>query len=180
MSVSVVGKRYARALLQLVSESSAISRAQSDLNDFAHSWQSSRELRSVFENPSVSQQSRREVLREIARSTQMHDSVRDLLQLLSDRQRMAHVPEVAEAFAAMAEARSGKLRAEVVTASPLPQAYFAELERVLRDVTGKQVVITHKVDPSLIGGVTTRIGDQVFDGSVKSRLAELTHELLNQ
>lgn len=178
MTVSVVGKRYARALLQLLPDAAAISRAQTDLQDFARGFESSRELRSVFENPSISQQSRREVLREIARSASMMDSVRDLLQLLSDRQRMAHVGEVAEAFTSMAEARSGKLRAEVVTASPLPQAYFAELERVLRDITGKQIVLVHKIDPSLIGGVTTRIGDQVFDGSVKSRLAELSHELL--
>jgi F-type H+-transporting ATPase subunit delta len=179
MSVSVIGKRYARALLNLAADPNAVPRLESDLRAFAATWQASRELRSVFENPSVKQQNRREILREIAQASQMHDSVRDLLRLLSDRQRMRHVPEVAEAFTAMAEARSGKLRAEVVTASALPAGYFAELERVLHDITGKQVVIAHKVDPSLIGGVTTRIGDQVFDGSVKSRLSELTHELLN-
>lgn len=179
MSVSVVGKRYARALLQLLPDAATVTRAQSDLTDFARAFEGSRELRSVFENPSVSQQSRRSVVREIAKSASMLDSVRDLLQLLSDRQRMSHVSEVAEAFTAMAEAGSGKLRAEVVTASPLPPAYFAELERVLRDITGKQIVLVHTVDPSLIGGVTTRIGDQVFDGSVKSRLSELGHELLN-
>jgi F-type H+-transporting ATPase subunit delta len=178
MSITIVGKRYARALMQLATDANAVTRLEADLRDFAASWSDSRDLRSAFENPSVPQQSRREILREIAKTTQMHDSVRDLLLLLSDRRRLLHVPEVAEAFSAMAEARSGKVRAEVVTASPLPPGYFTELERVLRDITGKQVVIAHTVDPSLIGGVTTRIGDQVFDGSVKSRLSELTHELL--
>jgi len=179
MSITVIGKRYARALLSLASAADAIPRVQSDLHDFAQSYQVSRELRAVFENPAVSQQTRRQILREIAGTTHMLDVVRDLLQLLSDRQRLGHVGEIAEAFDAMAEQRLGKLRAEVVTASELPPGYFAELERVLHEITGKQVVIVHTVDSSLIGGVTTRIGDQIFDGSVKSRLSELSHELLN-
>jgi F-type H+-transporting ATPase subunit delta len=178
MTVSVIGKRYARALLQLAGEPAIIERIGRDLRDFTAAFEQSRELRVVFENPGVSQQNRRAVLRELAQQTAMHEHVQHLLLLLSDRQRMRHLPEVAEAYDAMAEARSGKLRAEVVSASPLPPAYFAELERVLSQVTGKQVVLVHKVDASLIGGVITRIGDQIFDGSVKSRLSELKGELL--
>lgn len=70
------------------------------------------------------------------------------------------------------------MRAEVTTAAELPEAYFTELKQTLERVTGKQVVVTHKVDASLIGGVVTRVGDQVFDGSVKNRLSELKDELL--
>jgi F-type H+-transporting ATPase subunit delta len=179
MSVSVIGKRYAKALFQLASDAHAVEAVTRDLHDFAQSWESNRELRAVFENPSVSQKNRAEILRELARASGMQAHTRDLLLLLSDRQRLRHVPEVAESFAAMAEARSGKVRAEVVSASPLAPAYVAELERVLRAVTGKEVVIAHTVDPSLIGGLVTRIGDQVFDGSIKSRLSELKSELLN-
>jgi F-type H+-transporting ATPase subunit delta len=98
--------------------------------------------------------------------------------LLSDRQRLRHAPEVADAFEAMAEARSGRVRAEVTSATALSPAYVSELERTLSTVTGKQVVLSQKVDPSLIAGVVTRIGDHVYDGSLKSRLAELGDELL--
>jgi F-type H+-transporting ATPase subunit delta len=177
MSASVIGKRYARALLSLL-DASAIERAGRELKDFTAAWDDSRELRVVFENPSIHQDARRAVLREIAQQMGMLDSIRDLLLLLSDRRRLRHVPEVTAAFEAMAEARRGRVRAEVVTASALPPGYFAELEKVLRDVAGKQVVLVHRVDPSLIGGVVTRIGDQVYDGSVKSRLSELKDELL--
>jgi F-type H+-transporting ATPase subunit delta len=178
VSVSVIGKRYAKALIQLAIEADAVERIGRDLHDFVVSYQASRELRSVFENPSVSQKSRGAVLREIAQQAGMHERARDLLLLLSDRQRLRHVPEVSDAYDAMAEARSGKVRAEVVTASSLPPSYLVELERVLHEVTGRQVVLTHTIDPSLIAGVVTRIGDQVFDGSVKSRLSELKSELL--
>src|SRR6185295_8922064 len=108
-----------------------------------------------FENPSVAQATRANILRDIAAQTGMQDNVRDLLLLLSDRRRLRHVGEVADAVAEIAEARSGKVRAEVTTASALPQSYFAELERILQAVTGKQVVLVSNVDPSLIGGVVT-------------------------
>lgn len=178
MTVSVIGKRYAKALLQLTGDAGTEERAGRELKDFATTWNASRELRTVFENPGVKQDARRSVLRDIAQQMGMLNHVRDLLQLLADRRRMRHLPEVADAFEAMAEARSGRVRAEVTSASALPPGYFAELEKVLREVVGKQVVVVQKVDPSLIGGVVTRIGDQVYDGSVKSRLSELKEELL--
>jgi len=178
MSISVVGKRYATALLELSSAAHSIERVGRDLRDFAHSWQGSRELRAVFENPSVTQQSRRAVLRDMALQSSMSAEVRDLLMLLGDRERLRHVAEVADAYEAMAEARSGKVRAEITTATALPSAYFTELERSLAAITGRQIVLSQKIDPSLIAGVVTRIGDQIFDGSIKSRLSELKDELL--
>jgi F-type H+-transporting ATPase subunit delta len=178
MSIGVVGKRYAGALLQLAIEAQAVDRIGVDLRDFAATWAQSRDLRAAFENPSVSQQTRATILRDIAQQTGMHDRTRDFLLLLSDRKRLGHLAEVSEAFDMLAEARSGKVRAEVRSASALPESYFRELERALRAATGRDVVVVHEVDPSLIAGVVTKVGDQIFDGSVKNRLVELRDELL--
>src|SRR6185436_18937177 len=79
MSVGVVGKRYASALLQLAVEAQAVERIGRDLRDFATTWKQSRDLRTAFENPSVSQQTRATILRDIAQQTTMHERVRDLL-----------------------------------------------------------------------------------------------------
>lgn len=178
MTVSVLGKRYANALLHLAADGQAVEQIGRDLRDFANAFASNKDLRNVFENPQVSQVTRREILRELAASSGMHDKVRDTLSLLSDRQRIRNVGEVADAYEAMAEARSGRLRAEVTTATPLPDAYFTELEQTLQRITGREVVLARKVDPSLVGGVVARVGDQVFDGSLKNRLSELKAELL--
>ena len=174
----MIGKRYAKALIGLAADAGAVQQMARDLRDFAKTWDESREFRAAFENPSVKQQNRSAILRDVAQQSGMNPQVRDLLLLLADRRRLRHAPEVADAFEAMAEARSGKVRAEIVSASPLAQTYVSEIERALRAVTGREVVVAHKVDPSLIGGVVTRIGDQVFDGSIKSRLSELKSELL--
>ena len=178
MSVSVVGKRYAKALLELSTAAGTVEPVGHDLRDFAKSWEASRDLRSAFENPGVSQKSRHEVLRAVAEQSGMNDEVRNLLMLLADRHRLRYVVEVADAYEALAEARSGKVRAEITTATALSPAYFTELQNSLAAITGRQVVLTQKVDASLIAGVVTQIGDQVFDGSLKSRLFELKDELL--
>ena len=177
MSVGILGRRYASALLALASDAGNIDTVARDLRDFAASWQENRTLRAAFENPSVKVATRRQLLRDIAQASGMNDLVRDTLLLISDRRRMAYLPEIIQAFEALAEARSGRLRAEVITASELPAAYFNELQKILERVTGKQVVVATRVDPSLLGGVVTRIGDQVFDGSLSHRLSELKHEL---
>jgi F-type H+-transporting ATPase subunit delta len=177
VTVGILGRRYAQALLTLATEAGNVDKVSRDLHDFTAGWRESRELRTAFENPSVSVATRRQVLRDIAQSSGMEPLVRDTLLLVSDRRRMAYLTEIVEAFDAMAEARSGRLRAEVVSAIELPEAYFTELQKTLEQVTGKQVAIARRVDPSLLGGVVTRIGDQVFDGSVSHRLNELKHEL---
>jgi F-type H+-transporting ATPase subunit delta len=177
VTAGILGRRYASALLALASEAGSVDKVSRDLHDFAISWQESRELRALFENPSVSVAARRQVLREIAQASNMDALVRDTMLLIADRGRMAYLVDVIEAFDALAEARSGRLHAEVITAGELPEAYFTELRKILEQVTGKQVVVATRVDPSLLGGVVTRIGDQVFDGSLSHRLNELKQEL---
>lgn len=177
MSIGIVGRRYASALLALTGSAGNTDKVLQDLNDFAASWKDNRDLRSVFENPVVKSEARRTVLRELAAASGMDSLLLNTLLLLSDRGRLNYVTDLAEAFQAAAETRSGKVRAEVISAAELPEAYFTELQKTLERVTGKQVSVAHRVDPSLLGGVVTRVGDQVFDGSLKNRLQELTHEL---
>ena len=177
MTIGTLGRRYGSALLNLAAEAGALDAVRKDLRDFANSWEQSRDLRSVFENPSVGVESRRAVLRELAAASGMNKLVRDTLMLVSDRGRLKFLPEIVDTFEALAEARSGRVRAEVITATQLPAEYFTGLQRTLEQATGKQVVLTTRVDPSIIGGVVTRMGDQVFDGSVQYRLNVLRDEL---
>jgi F-type H+-transporting ATPase subunit delta len=172
-----LGRRYASALLNLASEANSVDAVRRDLNDFGAMWNESKDLRAVFENPSVKVESRRKVLDEIAATSGMSKLVRDLLMLVSDRGRLRHLPEIVDAFESLAEKRSGRIRAEVVTATELPAEYFESLRRTLEQATGKQVVVSTSVDPSIIGGVVTRVGDQVYDGSIQYRLNELRDEL---
>jgi F-type H+-transporting ATPase subunit delta len=177
VTIGILPKRYASALLALATNADKVDRVARDLHDFAATWKDSRDLRNAFENPVISVDVRRKILRDIASASGMDELTRDSLLVISDRGRLNEVPEIAAAYSELAEARSGRVRAEVITATELPAAYFTELQKILEQVTGKQVVVTTRVDASLLGGVVTRIGDQVFDGSLSHRLSELKHQL---
>lgn len=178
MTVSIVGRRYAKAVFALAELDNAVAEVGKHLGEFVDTYTGSPELRAVFENPAFGQDVRRKIIVEIAARSGMHDAVRNTLQLLSDRGRLSHIGELREAYETMAQERSGEIRAEITSAAPLPEHYFIQLQKRLSEVTGKKVVLVKKTDPDLIGGVIARIGDQVFDGSVKNRLSGLKEELL--
>jgi len=179
MSTTAVGRRYGRALFDLAKANGAVEEVGQSLSDFVAGWEESPDLQSLFGNPSYRADTRIAVLKEMANAMFLSDFVLKSLCLLSDRGRMAHIPEIYQAYRDLAEADSGRVRAEVITASDLPDSYFEELEATIARITGREVTLTRRTDPSLIGGVVTRIGDQVFDGSIKHHLTELKAELLS-
>jgi F-type H+-transporting ATPase subunit delta len=175
--VSAIGRRYAKALLDLAVEHKIEDKLGTELDDLAHAWETSAPLRGVFQNPNVDAASRTKVLDALAARMALTPTARNAARLLADRSRLSHIRAIARAYHALREERGGLVLAEVTTATALPDAYFAELERTLWQATGRKVRIVKQVDPSLIAGVVTKVGDKVFDGSVKNRLAELRASL---
>jgi F-type H+-transporting ATPase subunit delta len=175
---SAVAKRYATALYELADEKKATDKVGSDLSDVASVWESNEELRQVFQNPQFGMEAKRKVIAAVADKAGVHPIVKNTLQMLSDRRRLEHLPEIAEVFTRLSERRSGKVRAEIVTATKLPEAYYSQLQKTLKQATGKDVLLVRREDPSLIGGVVTTVGGRVFDGSIKNRLRELRSQLL--
>lgn len=177
MRAGALARRYAKALLELATEQGQLDKVSQDLTSLMEVWQESTELRQLFENPAVGADQRRSVLEALSSRLDLSQIVKHALFLLSDRRRLRHLPEVAEAFDTLAEERAGRVRAEVITAAPMPEKYYQELEKALEAVTGKKVVLVRKQDDSLIGGVVTRVGDKVFDGSLRNRLEELRESM---
>lgn len=175
--MSAVGRRYAKALLDLAVEQKIEDKLGTELDALAHAWETSAPLRDVFQNPNVDAASRTKVLDALAARMALTPTARNTARLLADRNRLPHIRAIARAYHTLREERGGLVLAEVTTASALPDAYFLELERTLGQVTGRKVRIVKRVDPSLIAGVVTKVGDKVFDGSVKNRLAELRASL---
>jgi F-type H+-transporting ATPase subunit delta len=175
---SAVAKRYATALFELAHEQNAVDRMGKDLADVAESWGASEELRHVFENPSFGVESKQKVIAAVADRAGVHPMVKNTLAMLADRGRLKFLPEIAEAFGRISERRAGRIRAEIVTATKLPDSYYTQLQTTLKQATGKDVILVRREDPSLIGGVVTTVGGRVFDGSIKNRLRELRSQLL--
>jgi F-type H+-transporting ATPase subunit delta len=177
MSVASLARRYARAILELATEAGAVDETGKQLSDFAALWIGSDELRAVFHNPEVAPEQRKAVLAEIAQQVGISPLTRNSVLYIADRGRIAALPLIARAYKDLSEDSSGIVRAEVTSAAPLSDAYYAQLQRTLEHVTGHKVSLERKTDPSLIAGVVTRVGDKVYDGSIKTRLEDLQNSL---
>jgi F-type H+-transporting ATPase subunit delta len=178
---SAVGKRYATALYELAegkADEGLVAKLGEDLRRVADAWEANEELRGVFQSPQFAVEQKREVARALAERLGAHAMVTNLAQILADRGRLVHIVEIADAYDRIAERRSGRIRAEVVSAIALPEEYYTRLTETLKQATGKDVVLVRREDPSLIAGVVTTVGGRVFDGSLKNRLRELRSELM--
>lgn len=175
---SNVARRYAKALLELGAEVGSLKAIVDQTSRAAEVYEASAELRAALDNPLVSHMAKKAILADVADKLAVSPTVKNTLLLLNDRRRLHVLPLIAQLLREMSDLKDGVVRAEVVTAAKLPDAYYAKLTMQLEKMTGKRVVIEKREDPTLIAGVVTRIGDTVIDGSLRTRLDELRNVLM--
>jgi F-type H+-transporting ATPase subunit delta len=180
VSVSIVARRYAQALLEIGVEQGILDRLVDEVSTVAQAWEASPELQNALENPLVAHAAKKAVLAELAEQISATQSTRNALQLLVDRRRTQALPYLAQTLRELADARKGVVRAEVTAATALADGYYARLQAQLEKMTGQRVVIDRKTDASLIAGVVTRIGDRILDGSLRTRLQSIRDAMLPQ
>jgi F-type H+-transporting ATPase subunit delta len=173
-----VARRYARALFELANEAGKTEAVQGALFALAHAFETSPELRGLFENPSHSRAQRWAVLEELLGAVKAKDpSLLNAIQLLNDRDRLAHLPLIARLFGEMADERAGRVRGKVTAAVPLSKEALHRLETVLAQITQREVVLETHTDPSVLGGVAAQVGSHLYDGTLRSQLEHLRRTL---
>ena len=176
--MSAVGRRYAKALLDLAREQGELDAVLRDVGTLSDAWKTSSELRDVVQNPVLPKPALKSVVDGLMEKLGCSKLTRNTVKLLADKGRLPQLDDVLRVLDELAEAETGRVRVEVTSAKPLSDAYYSRLTERLQRVTDRKVVLVKKQDPSLIGGVVTRVGDQVFDGSISNRLSELRETLL--
>lgn len=177
--MSAAAERYARAIFELGLETGQLGAVSEQIERLAQAYQSSAELRSVLDNPLIEDQKREAVLAELGARLGLSELVQNAARVLVRRRRLNALPEIAHLLARLSDERSGILRASVTVASELPESFYQRLTSDLEAATGRKIVLQRKLDPSLIAGVVTRIGDNTIDGSIKGQLAEIERRLLS-
>jgi len=178
VSSGIIARRYAKALIEIAEESGQADSFAQELSDLASCWTQSGDLRDVFENPAVPADTRRQVLDAVIQKAGTSKTIGNTVRVLADRRRLRLLPELAEAYSQLAQTKAGRVTATVTTATEMPDSYFDSLRQVLEATTGKEVVLKKEQDPSLIAGIVTRVGDMVFDGSLRNRLQEMKEDIL--
>ena len=178
MRTSAAARRYARALFSLAREQHRVSEVRAELERTAGALSESSELREALFTPLHPVEERKKVLEAVAAQLDLSQTVRHFQALLIDQRRLVDFPAICEEFARLADENSGLMTAEVTSASPLDERRKDRLRRALSQATGREVRLEVKVDPELIGGAIAKVGDVVFDGTLRAQLGQLRANLM--
>ena len=102
---------------------------------------------------------------------------KNFLGVLAQNRRLAELPAIIRAFRQLAARHRGEVTAEVTSAHALTDDQVVELKRQLRQRVGREVSVDLSVDPALLGGLVVRIGSQMIDSSIRTRLNSLAHAM---
>ena len=166
-------RRYAEALLALGPDQHAVLELRTSLEKLAPVFD--RVTIAGLRDPSVPMKQRVEALS--AALGGEPDTVRSLMVLLLETDRIALVPQIALAFGDLVDRREGIAKARVTTAVPLDETAQRELVRRLERTSGMKLRATFAVDPTLIGGAKVQIGDHLIDSSIYAKLTALGRQL---
>ncbi len=180
MTSATIVNRYASALADVVIAPNSVvtpAEAVAQLRSFYASASAVPELQMVLASPAVPKARKRVVIRAIASAMGIKQILLNFLLVLSDRRRWDALREVIDSLESVLDEHMGFERAEVRSAYALSDAQTEELSRELTRVAGRNVRLQLVVDPTLIGGVTARVGSTVYDGSVRGSLAKMRRSL---
>jgi F-type H+-transporting ATPase subunit delta len=170
---SAAAKRYAQAAFELAVESGTIAQWRADLEDIASVLTES-QVAGWLADRNVPEDQR---LAAVDRILALSPMAINLAKLLVHRFRSQDARAVAQAFARLADAYEGIVDAEVTTAVPMEAAQLGHIEQQIASAMGKRVRLTTAVNPAILGGLVIRVGDQLLDGSIRSRLTTLKKQL---
>ena len=177
MSMRASAARYARALLDVANKESDPERAEQELAAFVDLVRTNPDLERTLANPVVSAADKRAIVQQILERLKPTTPVGKLVLLLASRGRLALLPDLLDVYRERLMEHRNVLSAEVTTAAPLSPERAEQLQQRLANATGRTITLTTKVDASILGGVVTRIGGTVYDGSVATRLAKVRDRL---
>jgi F-type H+-transporting ATPase subunit delta len=179
MVTGSVSRRYARALLQIGVEEKSYEQIGNELRQLAAAIKLSPELASTLANPVFPRADRERVLRALLERIGAGPTVVNTIRLLLERERLNILVDLSRELDVLIDALAGRVNARVSSATPLDDTQRERLMRSLETLSGKKVDMVVHHDPSLLGGVVAQVGDIVYDGSLRTQLERMRHDLIS-
>ncbi|MEW6349999.1 MAG: ATP synthase F1 subunit delta [Thermodesulfobacteriota bacterium] len=174
---TTLAKRYAKALVAIGQENNALASYGTSLSALLEVTEASKEFKEVLINPVFTKEDKREIARGIMEKMGTDPIVRNFVSLLIDRKRIDQLPGIVKAFQQYLDDISGIRRGTIISATALSADEIGKVTDALSRISGTKVLATAEVDPSLIGGLVAKVGDQVFDGTIRTQLNQLKESL---
>jgi len=179
MNTETIARRYSVALADVVLGSGETETVKSELARWNDMFAANSNLPTVFGNPAIAQKNKEKVLESLIAASKPTKTTANFLRILLRNGRLAELRSINDRFESVLDERGGFVSAEITSVRPLPDSERADFQINLEKLTGKKVTINYAVDTDIIGGVVTRIGSTVYDGSVKTKLENLKEQLVN-
>ena len=173
----MLSRRYAKAIFDLGSSQGNLDKVGGELRTIARAMKDSVELASTLSSPAIRRSDRRKVIDALLQRIGAQPVTKNTIYLLLDGERLGSLPAISREVDAMIEAKAGRVAAEVVSAKPLDPAQLSQITAALEKLSGKKVSVSKREDPDLLGGVVAKVGDTVYDGSLRTQLRTLRDEL---
>jgi F-type H+-transporting ATPase subunit delta len=166
---------YARALFQAARDKDRIDTVREQLGQFADALLETSELRVFFYSPYFTPVEQQQGLE--AAFSGADELISNFLALLIEGRRMPVLPAIRERFEELWEQEHRLIPVEVTSAIELDEKTVSEIGKRIGDQTGREVKLTSKVDPEIIGGIVLRVGNSILDASIRNRLEPLRKEV---
>ncbi|MEA1968938.1 MAG: ATP synthase F1 subunit delta [Thermodesulfobacteriota bacterium] len=173
----IVSRRYAKALMLIGKEDGQADQYRTELDGIVGLFDQNQEFEQAVINPLFDKNDRRNVLTAVIEKTDLSKVMKSFIVLLFDKGRIGFLRDVCDFYNNLADELKGVVHATLVSATQLSSEAVEKIKQGLAAKTGKDVILDVEQDKSLIGGIVTRIGDLVLDGSVKTQLFNMRESL---
>lgn len=177
-SHQTVAKRYAKALFEIASQQNIVSVVEEQLKAIVTAIQGNVDIEKFLHHPNIAATVKLDAVKNGFKGA-LSDAVVSTIQLLLERGRAASIPALSESYIKIANEASGRANAIVSTPLPLSDKETADITTYFSNLSGKNIRLEQHIDTSLLGGIQVRIGDRLYDGSLKSKLANMHRKLLD-
>lgn len=179
MRAEIVARNYAQTLLELAERNGG----QPTVEEFGRAMElladtvADRKVREFLSTPRVDAEARKEALRG-ALEGRVPDLFLRFVMVVVDKRRQALLPDIAHEYRALVDERAGRVRVQVAISHAPDEALQEEITRALAKRLGKTVIPTFTVNAELLGGMVVRMGDEILDGSIRTRAAQLRRRMI--
>ncbi len=174
-----VAKRYAKALIEIAEELNKLDKITKDVQFIDSLIRDSRELQLFLKSPIIKKEKKKEILKEIFSDSRVDPVTWKFVLLLVEKNREDLLHDIVKTYQQLYDDKMKIVTAEITTAVEISNSEKKKIERKILELTGaNKVNPIYKVAPSIIGGVIIRIGDTVYDASIKRRIQLLREQLV--
>lgn len=170
MTNLAIARRYAKALLAIGREDGRAETYKEELEGFVETLEKEKGLKHALTNPLYAVEGRAKVLRKVLERMRLSKVMHSFLALVFDKGRIAYLKDISAFYQKLTDDLANIGRATITSAVELSSEAQGKIQDALSKMTGKRIIVETQIDPSLIGGLVAKIGDLVFDGSIKTQL----------